>query len=849
MNKDVFRLFKEQSSVIKYETKPYWNNTLRKLKKNQISPFREISPLDEKAKTWSSIFNVPSSGFTIFDFNSDGLLDIMIAHSGQNLEKATDSKGVLVQDKISIPNQVYINQGNDKDGNPIYKNLTDIIKKSNTKYLKEELLFEGLYFPRNSPSAPIDKIRLTSAIIPVDINSDGKTDLILGQGMPGSQWSHEKTIGILPPFGHPIGRNIRKNYFNVESPMNYFLKDYKAIDDLHTLVLTERGQEPMATNTILINLGDKDHDGIPEWKDVTKNSGFGGKRFTSGFAIADFDLDGDLDIYEINVMDLDLWPGATRKWAGAYNQFFVNQLSETGKLKFIESADKFKVKGEASKTDPLPEFYKLKNKLGISKYLPIFDFTHETFRPELLDLNDKVAEDGRITWATIVQDINDDGYPDIWVGNDFGQLKSYINQSGNSFQSHIPIRKGIYGNWMSLVADDFDQDGKEDLFSGNSGLGNTTRFFDVITREHLYEPTLMESMAIAAILLGNINKSHALLNGRDFTKELRHTIKPSPILPPNELPIKGINDYKSSIYAYEFVWGASSLDIQNDGLMDLYFLGNLYTRSGSVYSNMSSNPGRLLVNRGVENGRSSFEELSTEHQLLNISEVKYDKLWTEGFIYRKAPAQNWSKREIINSYDYTSASFSLLKGGINSIKVNDMLRVSENGRTCVAADLNNDGYEDLVLRNLGGYDSLKSNSKSLKAIVNGKVRALPQTGYSFPPPTNFEPGETKVFINTYKRNNWIKISLEDRSKKQFNRQGIMAKVIVNDSLLKINRLSSNALGSRFTPLNFGLRQDSLKKIKVIWPDKKRTSSEYFFKPSVKNTHIILYKNGMIRYQQ
>ena len=87
-----------------------------------------------------------------------------------------------------------------------------------------------------------------------------------------------------------------------------------------------------------LNLGDRDGDGIPEWKDASRESGIEGFRPTSAFVVADFDLDGDLDIYAANHMDHDFAVGGATRLAGGVNCLYINQLAETGELRFVDRA-------------------------------------------------------------------------------------------------------------------------------------------------------------------------------------------------------------------------------------------------------------------------------------------------------------------------------------------------------------------------------------------------------------------------------------------------------------------------------------------------------------------------------
>jgi len=96
-------------------------------------------------------------------------------------------------------------------------------------------------------------------------------------------------------------------------------------------------------------------------------------------------------------------------------------------------------------------------------------FKTERYRPRFLSLDGQEAEHGRISWAGISHDANDDGYPDFWVANDLGKLRLYINRAGRAFELTNHAQSLHHGAWMTFAAGDYNGDLKEDLFVGNIG--------------------------------------------------------------------------------------------------------------------------------------------------------------------------------------------------------------------------------------------------------------------------------------------------------------------------------------------------------------------------------------------
>jgi hypothetical protein len=79
---------------------------------------------------------------------------------------------------------------------------------------------------------------------------------------------------------------------------------------------------------------------------------------------------------------------------------------------------------------------------------------------------------GMICDASAV-DVNHDGKMDLIVVGEWTAIKVYINQGGKlTDESDKWFSQSTKGWWNCLVADDFDQDGDQDLMVGNYGLNN-----------------------------------------------------------------------------------------------------------------------------------------------------------------------------------------------------------------------------------------------------------------------------------------------------------------------------------------------------------------------------------------
>lgn len=824
-----------------------------------VEPFEEIFPLDDDALSWTNMFSMmDGEGVLIFDANGDGLPDVYISSDGQNWTRPTDKNGVLVDKPRIQANMLYLNQGNDAAGNPIYRSMKKLVESGNGQLEAEELVIEGYLFPRTSANDPTeDRLgRAATLAVSADFNADGLPDLLVANKPSGMVWSSEETREFQAQFIDPIGRSI-KDSAQPLTPLGEYLVQHKAAYSLYDKRASSRpdGEEFEGANTLYLNLGDQDGDGIPEWKDVSREAGIEGQRPTTVLCVADFDLDGDLDVFEGNRMDEDYWTGKSSKIAGGRNCLFVNQLAETGALRFNETGAESNVDDQYDDDNPMPAYHRIKRIPFLPDWVSLLFLIDDPYQPEFLTLNGQQCEPGTMTWASVVQDVNHDGLPDIWVGNDMGWLNLYMNKGGMQFEKSEHARSVIGGNWMGFAPADFNNDLVEDLWGGNSGGGLLNAAASSFPLRVLFDPPIMVSVAMAQFMVGAHDGSHALIDGANWLRELTNYVEHSRVLPPDVtipsniehrsqqmLVEKGMFD-PNSMDAYEFAWGSAVLDVQNDGLLDLYWVGGLATRGGSLRS-IGINPGRLLVNKptlGDEEVR--FADETAEHNVFNIELMEYDRLKSDGYLYRRAPSQNWKKRDMVYSYDRSVWS---AQGPVISERVvnQDLLRCAENGRGAIAADLNGDGYQDLIVRNKGGYDSMAPDAQNLKANIDGKARVIPSHHYSFPPLTNYEAGSTRVWMNRYSGKRWLKVDLVDEG--SLNRDAIGAQVIVNDKWLRVKRAGEGSFVSNLLiPLHFGMADESATSIEVRWPDKERSVTRYTIPPSANKTLRISKTGGVL----
>jgi hypothetical protein len=820
--------------------------------------FEKVDPFDSSAWSWNEQFDqYGGCSVLVFDANGDNLPDVFFGQNGQSWTKPTDANSVMESKPIHRGNALFINQGNDSLGNPRFTNATEITK-TNTNFQKEELLFEGFLFPRISASdSSLKDGRMANYAVAADLNGDGRLDLVVGNDLQGIFWSDPKTQHVLQQFVNPVGRESRGSKqampgFGIALRENYVPHNGCYNDS----VISSRGREFEGANTLYLNMGDSDNDGLPEWKDVSREAGIEGRGATMGISVADIDLDGDLDMYVANGADPDYWIGGSAQWAGGTNELFINLLKETGELKFAEAAKPFGVDGVFNDSYKQPAYWKLRKIPFLPEDYSVWLMKFEAFLPSFLKVNGEEGEHAEVSWATTFQDVNHDGYPDIWVANDMGYMRLYINDRGIGFTNSSHARSDRSGYWMSFAAADYNQDLNEDLFAGNLGGAVRNHAFIAPDPKELFEPVMTNATIYAMLMNTKHDTRHSLINGSDYHQELNNTVLHSGILPPDisfpnnirkqvavSAPTTPFNP--NEINAYEFAWGTTPIDVQNDGWKDIYYVGGLYGRGGGLFSIPGTSPGRLLVNASKISGAVRFEDQTASHHLFNIEELIYDSLISDdsGFVYRPSPKQNWGKRDIVRSFD--RSNWVVQGVGIQERITNqDLIQASENGRAAIAADLNGDGFEDILVRNKGGYDSRRSNAKNLKVKQGNGSRVLPAHNNNYPSPTNFDPGRTWVFVNKAKGAHWIKVRLQDTANATANRFGVGARIIVNNRHLEVVRSGMGGFQSnRFMELVIGLGEENAESLDVVWPDKSQTHS-HFLLPSLSKGLIIVNRGGI-----
>lgn len=181
------------------------------------------------------------------------------------------------------------------------------------------------------------------------------------------------------------------------------------------------GIEPLKTGNLLL-VCERIENGVPVYQDRTREYGLDFNGFSTQAAFFDYDLDGDLDMY---LMNHSVHHNGT---FGRRERFVGTFHPQSGDRFFVNENGRF------------------------------VDKTLET------GIHSSVIGYGL---GLVITDLNEDGWPDIYVGNDFHENDYlYINQRDGRFRDELTQRMQHTSQFsMGVDAGDIDNDGLPEIVS------------------------------------------------------------------------------------------------------------------------------------------------------------------------------------------------------------------------------------------------------------------------------------------------------------------------------------------------------------------------------------------------
>ena len=507
--------------------------------------------------------------------------------------------------------------------------------------------------------------------------------------------------------------------------------------------------------------------------DITK-AAFGDNvnaRSATSIGCADVNLDGWLDLFVGNLMDQDFRHFEDLNHPGHYNKLYMNN----GDLTFEDVTESAGVQG--------PQILmRYPDNTPVSYMNPETGEAYEGYNPLTLDAQgNRAGEPTGQTHAVLFFDYDDDLDPDLWIANDADRLHLYRNDSDAAGVRFTPMARTLgidkVGAWMGFAVGDFDGDVDLDVFVPNVGFHTLIQPPRQVPRGTCEYFGRFATGTCTHFLLSNGG------GGRFVDVAGSTTVKPSPWFPPISLDPSTIDpghQIPTGIAAYDFGFGATFFDYENDGDQDLYWFGSTMGRGGGPDGHIFPAAGRMM--RGDNTG--AFEDITVRARLLDITHVSYDGL-DEDQLARRNPAALQARR--IDRQNH------------------------ENGKGLAHGDLNGDGFVDLIATNSSGDIFIAS-------LPGAPPTTAPRTGPLF------------VWLNGNDDNHWLSLRLKGRMAVDgtgSNADGIGARVYVTtlpspheNPRVQVQevRAGSSYLSMDSIDLEFGLgKADKAEKIEIIWP--------------------------------
>ncbi|WP_297706442.1 VCBS repeat-containing protein [uncultured Eudoraea sp.] len=443
----------------------------------------------------------------------------------------------------------------------------------------------------------------------------------------------------------------------------------------------------MVKNKLYLNKGGLKFEDITELAHVEGNS-----SWNTGTIMGDVNGDGLLDIYVCAMVGINGFKG--------YNELFINQGDKT----FVESAEAYGLDFDSYSSSAAFLDYDLDGDLDIYilnqavhtpesfgkadlRYKRNYQTGDKLLRNEngkFLDVSEEAGIYGGVNGyglSIAISDFNQDGYPDIYIGNDFHEDDYYyLNNGDGTFTENI---KKYFGHTtrFSMGSDvaDINHDGWPDILS-----------LDMLPED---ETVLKSSEGDDNIQTQKLRTKRYGYHYQ-FTRNMLQLNRPGSSFAEIAL--------YSGIAATDWSWSGLFGDYDQDGEQDLFIANGIPKRPNDLdFINFVSSD---QIKTKINNTKL------VDQQALNMM-----------------PSGN------VHNYVFRGSSDLLFEDKSGSWIINDTLI---SGATAVA-DLDNDGDLDLVTNNINSPASIYINK------TNGKNNYL-KIKLKYSPPNPFGIG-TKVF--------------------------------------------------------------------------------------------------------
>jgi tetratricopeptide (TPR) repeat protein len=419
------------------------------------------------------------------------------------------------------------------------------------------------------------------------------------------------------------------------------------------------------------------------FEDVTETSGLGVLENTACALFADFDNDGHQDLIVVRA-----------------NGPLLFQNQHNGTFKQKPDAFQFANSPQGTFTGAAAADYDRDGWLDIYFCLYVYYQGTDQYRyptpyydanngpPNFLMRNnrdgtfrDATAESGlnenntRYSFCCSWTDLNNDGWPDLYVVNDFGRKNLYRN-NGNGTFSEIATQAGVddVGAGMSICCFDYNNDGAEDLYVADMWTAAGER---ITTEKNFHEKSTTQVRALY--------HKHAMGNSL-FRNESNGHFQ-------DETRAAGVNIGR-------WAWSSDSWDFDHDGFPDLYIANGMV--SGPIPEDLNSFFWRQVVANSSDESKPAHDY---EQGWAAVNELLREDFTWSGYERNVFYANNGN------------GTFSDVSGAVG-------LDFVEDGRAFALADFDCDGRLEMILksRNAPQLRLLKNVIKELPPSISFCLR-------------------------------------------------------------------------------------------------------------------------------
>ncbi len=396
--------------------------------------------------------------------------------------------------------------------------------------------------------------------------------------------------------------------------------------------------------------------------DITEASGLGVLENTACALFADFNNDGRQDLIVVRtdgpVLYRNQGAGKFRKQPDAFH--FANPPQGTFTGAAIADYDR---DGYLDIYFCLYLYYQ-----GADQYqYPSPYFDAENGPPNFLMKNnrdgtfrDVTAQSGlnqnnrRFSFCCGWNDYNRDGWPDLYVVNDFGRKNLYRNNGDGTF-TDVAAELGVedVGAGMSVCWLDYDNDGLDDLYVANMWTAAGMR----VTTQQVFQSEVSENVRA-------LYRKHSMGNSllrNDAAK--------------NNNPVFENVSGPAGVEMGRWSWSSDAWDFDHDGFPDLYIANGMV--SGPSRSDLNSFFWRQVVANSPAQAKPSTDYEQAWNALNDL--IRSDGTWS-GY-----------ERNVFyaNNRDGTFSDVSAVVG----------MDFVEDGRSFALADFDHDGRPEVLLKN------------------------------------------------------------------------------------------------------------------------------------------------------